>query len=58
MNHHTKLSDDEFHKQVVLLLSAENRRLRKAIALTLKENSHLADGKQCTLRHLKDALKP
>lgn len=32
------------------------RLMRDAIRKTLAENAHLADGDDCTLRHIKDAL--
>lgn len=35
---------------------AENLLLKKAIRQTLEENRHLADGENCTLKRLKDAV--
>lgn len=38
-------------------LAAEVQRLRAGVALCLRENAHLADGENCTLRSLKALLK-
>jgi hypothetical protein len=37
-------------------LVTKNLRLKKAIRQTLEENSHMADGDNCTLKRLKDAV--
>ena len=38
-------------------LCAEVKRLREGVEGCLRENAHLADGDDCTLRALKDLLK-
>lgn len=40
------------------ILLKEVRRLKRAIKATLRQNGHLADGDDCTLKLLKDALTP
>lgn len=52
----------EKEKMEALALGAEsvakaNDILTKAIKKTIKENTNLADGEQCTLAHLKKALE-
>jgi hypothetical protein len=42
---------------IVEILSAEVLRLRQAILETLESNRHLADGDNCTLLPLKQALQ-
>jgi len=39
-------------------LLKEVRRLKRAIKATILQNGHLADGDNCTLKLLKDALTP
>ena len=50
---------DEFKQleERIEQLQAENWKLRKAIIETLEENGHLADGDDCTLIKLKQALE-
>jgi len=43
--------------QVIKDLKKENLKLKQAIADTLEENRHLADGDNCTLIRLKRALQ-
>lgn len=38
-------------------LLKEVRRLKRAIKATLRQNGHLADGDNCTLKLLKDAIR-
>ena len=40
------------------ILLKEVRRMKRAIKATLRQNGHLADGDDCTLKLLKDALTP
>jgi uncharacterized protein (DUF433 family) len=39
------------------ILAAAYRDLHKAVHDTITENLHLADGDECTLKRLKDAIK-
>ena len=39
-----------------LKLESELEELKRQVRLTLTENRHLADGEQCTLKRLKDAI--
>jgi len=40
-----------------IILAAAYRELKEAIKITIIENLHLADGDDCTLKRLKDAIK-
>ena len=42
--------------QIVRRAANEIGRLRAAITITLAENGHLADGENCTLKHLTAAI--
>ena len=39
------------------ILLKEVKKLKRAIKATLKQNGHLADGDNCTLKLLKDAIR-
>jgi hypothetical protein len=38
-------------------MATEHQKMRDAIEITLDENAHLADGDNCTLIRLKNAIK-
>jgi hypothetical protein len=48
----------EYHpSSPLIILAAAYRELKEAINITIIENLHLADGDDCTLKRLKDAIK-
>jgi hypothetical protein len=49
------VSDGE--EEIIVDKDARIKQLESAIRKTIRENKHLADGKNCTLIHLKKALK-